>query len=140
MNTPTNCIFCTTTKRLIDFVPDGNDGADLIAKFTPEYGATLVVMSTDDAWQLFENNFKRPPVEISEHRWDEMLGVLPPVAWKTDPTGESFKISERTAGSITAIFVRIGDRYFEFSDSIGLPHRVCVNRVLDAITRAECRP
>ena len=87
------------------------------------------MMPTDTAWQRYENAFKSSPVEISEDRWNEMLGVLPPVAWTTDQTGESFKLSERTAGSITAIFVRIGERYFELSDSITLPHHTCTARV-----------
>ena len=60
-----------------------------------------------------------------------MLGVLPPVGWNySDPSFESFKLCERTAGSMTAIFVRIHNRYFEFSDTITLPHRTCVARVL----------
>ena len=33
------------------------------------------------------------------------------------PCSQSSKLSERTAGSITAIFVRIGDLYFELSDT-----------------------
>lgn len=59
-----------------------------------------------------------------------MLGVLPPVASKRDSGGESFKISELTAGTITAIFVRVHARYFEFSDTITLPHKECVARVV----------
>ena len=129
MTTPARCIFCTRTNRLIDFVPDGQDGAFLIATYATDYGTDLVMMPTDTAWQRYENAFKSSPVEISEDRWNEMLGVLPPVAWTTDQTGESFKLSERTAGSITAIFVRIGERYFELSDSITLPHRSCTARV-----------
>ena len=117
MTTPKNCVFCTTTNRVIDFIPDDCDGSAAIAKFAPEYGRALVILPFDDAWQRYENQFKSEPVEITEERWHEMLGVLPPVAWKSDSTGESFKISERTAGSITAIFVRIRHRYFELSDT-----------------------
>ena len=43
---PARCIFCTATNRIIDFVPDGNDGAALVAKCTPEYGPHLVVIPT----------------------------------------------------------------------------------------------
>ena len=137
MKTPARCIFCTRTNRLIDFVPDGHDGARLIATYVTDYGTDLVMMPTDTAWQRYENAFKSSPVEISEDRWNEMLGVLPPVAWTTDQTGESFKLGERTAGSITAIFVRIGERYFELSDSITLPHRACTARVRATFFPAE---
>ena len=137
MKTPARCIFCTRTNRLIDFVPDGHDGARLIATYVTDYGTDLVMMPTDTAWQRYENAFKSSPVEISEDRWNEMLGVLPPVAWTTDQTGESFKLSERTAGSITAIFVRIGERNFELSDSITLPHRACTARVRATFFPAE---
>jgi Protein of unknown function (DUF1419) len=130
MSIPKNRIFCTDTNRIIDFLPDAGDATAAIAKFTPEYGTALIVLRVDEAYQRFENSFKSEPVEITEERWDEMLGVLPPVGWKNDGTHESFKISERTAGSITAIFVRIKDRYFELSDTITLPHRDCVERVL----------
>ena len=125
-----NCLFCTTTNRVIDFIPDDSDGSAAIAKFAIEYGSALAILPLDDAWQRYENQFKSEPVEITEERWHEMLGVLPPMAWTSDSTGESFKISERTAGSITAIFVRIRDRYFELSDTCTLPHRECISRVL----------
>ena len=130
MSIPKNCVFCTNTYRIIDFVADAGDATATIAKFAPEYGDALIILPFEEAHQRFENSFKSAPVEITEERWDEMLGVLPPVAWKNDGAHESFKISERTAGSITAIFVRIGDRYFELSDTITLAHRECVERVL----------
>src|ERR1700682_4430792 len=113
MSIPKTCVFCTATKRIIAFVPDAGDVTAAIAKFAPEYGTALIVLPFEEAHQRFENSFKSESVEITEERWDEMLGVLPPVAWKNEGAHESFKISERTAGSITAIFVRIRDRYFQ---------------------------
>jgi hypothetical protein len=130
MSIPKNCVFCTDTNRIIDFVPDAGNATAAITKFAPEYGTALIILPFEEAHQRFENSFKSEPFEITEERWDEMLGVLPPVAWKNDGANESFKISERTAGSITAIFVRINNRYFELSDTITLPHRECVDRVL----------
>ena len=70
-----------------------------------------VVSQQDDFW-------RRAPVEITEERWMEMLGVLPPVGWEHGPGGEVFKLSERTSGNITAIFCRLGNRFFEMQDSI----------------------
>ena len=132
MATPKNCAFCTDTNRIIDFNPDHSDGAAAIARLTAEYGTKLIILPVDEAWARYENQFKSEPVEITKERWHEMLGVLPPVGWQfSDPSFESFKISERTAGSITAIFVRIHVRHFELSDTITLPHRECVSRVLE---------
>ena len=131
MSIPKNCVFCTTTNSLIDFIPDDSDGTAAIAKFTAEYGPALIILPVDEAWATYENQFKSEPVEITEERYHEMLNILPPVAWVFDaPSFESFKICELTAGSITAIFVRVHNRYFEFSDTITLPHRACVTRVL----------
>jgi uncharacterized protein DUF1419 len=130
MSIPKNCVFCTATNRIIDFVPDAGDATAALAKFALEYGTALIILPFEEAHQRFENSFKSDPSEITDERWDYMLGVLPPVGWKNDGKHESFKISERTAGSITAIFVRIDDRYFELSDTITLPHHECVDRVL----------
>ena len=61
------------------------------------------------------------PVQITADRFNEMLGVLPPVGWESQSNGEVFKLSERTSGMITAIFCRLGDRYFEMQDRIDMP-------------------
>ena len=122
MTTPKNCVFCTATNRLIDFIPDNSDGSATIARFVPEYGSALIILPVVDAWQRHENSCKSEPVEITRDRFHEMLNILPPVAWNyNDPSFESFKMSERTTGSITAIFVRIHDRYFAFSNTCTLP-------------------
>ena len=49
------------------------------------------------------------------------------------------RVAQRSpsTGSITTIFVRIHDRYFAFSDTFTLPHRVCVARVLEKSLFAE---
>jgi hypothetical protein len=131
MSASKNCVFCTATNRLIDTIPDGDDGTTAIAKLAPDYGSALVVLSLDEAVARYENSFKSEPIEISKERWWEMLEVLPPVGWKHGAhNSESFKLSERTAGLVTAIYVRVGTRYFELSDKITLPHKQCLARVL----------
>lgn len=124
-----NCIFDPVKLRLIDVIPEGSDGKAWFEKHGNEYGDNLIVLSLDEGAKRQEESFKSPPQEISEEKWMEMLCVLPPVSWKHDSTGESFKLSERTSGTITAIFVRIGQRFFTFSDSIYTPHAECVARV-----------
>ena len=69
-----------------------------------------------------EEMFKSKPARITEERFIEMLEVLPPVGWVRRDGCESFKLSERTSGNITAIFARIGADYFEMQDSIFTKH------------------
>jgi hypothetical protein len=83
-----------------------------------------------------EDMFRHPPQPITEDRFVEMLEVLPPVGWIRGDGAESFKLSERTSGSITSIFCRIGNRYFEMADSITLPHNEIVTRCAGSMERA----
>lgn len=73
--------------------------------------------------QASEDYFRHGPIAISEERYIDMLEVLPPVAWYgIGSAEESFKLSERTSGNITAIFCRLDERYFEMQDSIFMKH------------------
>ena len=65
--------------------------------------------------------------EVTAERFDEMLCVLPPMQWHRAKTSESFKMSEITAGDITACFVRIGGRFFEGYGRVTTP----ADRLLD---------
>jgi hypothetical protein len=47
-----------------------------------------------------------PIVEITEERWDEMLGVLPPIAWKYEDGIERFNMSEFMIADVTQQFVK----------------------------------
>ena len=123
-----NAIFCPATNRIIDMIPAGSDGATWFATHGTKYGTGLVVLDFDEAHKRYENSFKSEPVEITEDKWHEMLGCLPPVGWKHDASGESFKMSERMAGAITGIYVRIGERFFQFYDDIRTPHPECLAR------------
>ena len=69
-----------------------------------------------------ENYFRHAPVKITRERFFEMLEVLPPVGWIHEGNAESFKLSERTSGNITAIFAAVAGQYFEMSDSIFMSH------------------
>jgi len=93
-----------------------------------EYPGVLLGES-ETIYTEWENSFKSPPVEVTEARFLEMLEVLPPVSWVHGAANtESFKISERLFGDITAIFCKIGNRYFEMSDNIRMPHAEIVKR------------
>jgi hypothetical protein len=66
------------------------------------------------------------PQRINAERWEEMLNVLPPKRWMQDGEGESFKFMEMTWGDLGLIFCRLGEDYWEFTDSHSLTHeQIC---------------
>lgn len=128
-------IYCNRTNRIVESVPRGIPSATVIELLQERYGDQLIALPFEDAWLRFENFLRSPPTETTAQRFDETLNVLPPVAWKTDSDGESFKISERLAGTITAIFVRIGTRYVTFHDDIRTPHSECCRRAAEYLSQ-----
>lgn len=92
------------------------------------------IMANFEEWcQKKEQSFCHGPQQTTKERFWDMLEVLPPVGWKTTESGESFKLSERTSGLITAIFCRIGDNYFELYDKITLGHDEIIKRCSELI-------
>jgi len=67
-----------------------------------------------------EASYRTKPIEITRAEFIYALEVLPPVGWHTVKGVESFKISERYYGQMTAIYARVGKRYFTFRDAITL--------------------
>lgn len=122
-------VYCSRTNRIIDFVEGYGTTSSALSRLMPEYGPDLVVLPFADAHRRYEEQFKSPPVSISPERYWEMLEVLPPYGFVNRGMEESFKLCERTAGNITAIFARVGDRHFELSDSIFLNHDTIIARV-----------
>lgn len=127
---PYDVVFCTKTNSIIDILNPAIDTKALLAQLSVQYGPDLIILGSAEAMRRYENAFKTEPAEITEERYTEMLNVLPPVAW-TNANGESFKISERLAGAVTAIFVRIGERYVTFHDDIRTPHEECCRRAAE---------
>lgn len=121
-------IFCTRTAQAIDVLAPGQNGTERMAVLAATYGPHLVLLTPEEALIRYEAAFISGVEGISEERFHEMLNILPPAGWKTDSDGESFKMCEHTAGRITAIFVRIGERYATFSDRMSTPHRECCRR------------
>jgi hypothetical protein len=78
--------------------------------------------------QLNEQRFNQPPIEINEERWNEMMGVLPPMKWRSGCGAESFMICEATVSHFHSIFCKVSDRYFEMTDSKFLTHEEIVGR------------
>lgn len=115
-------VYCTRTNRIIDFVTGYGNAGTALSTLDKDYGPDLVVLPFADANRRYEDGFRAPPVAITIERYWEMLEILPPVGFVNTGMEESFKMSERTAGNITAIFARVGDRYFELADSLFMKH------------------
>ena len=128
-NTPV--VFCQSTNRLIDFLNRGETAEQGISRLAPDYGDALIVVPVIDAHERYEASFKTPVSEITAEDYDWLLNCLPPVAWSHAGGAESFKMSERTAGNVTTIVVKMRGRFFKFSDLISLPHAECCQRVSD---------
>ncbi len=128
-------IYCSTKNSIIDYVrlSVGETDDQAIRRLTPEYGTALSALSANEAHDRYEAGFKTNVREISAEEFDDALNVLPPEAWTHASGGESFKISERIAGRVTAIYVSLRGHYFRFDDDIRTPHEECLKRAADFI-------
>lgn len=86
----------------------------------------------DDVYRAAENSCKTEPQEITREQFIYALEVLPPVGWRTAKGVESFKMSERFYGNVTAIYARVEKRYFTFNDLITLPADAIADRVANS--------
>lgn len=136
MTSPTHVIYCTASNRIIDYLRANEPAEQQIARLSTEYGTRLEVLPAEEAMDRFEASFKTPVTAISAEHYDYALNCLPPVQWIRRAGGETFKMSERMAGAVTAIYVTIGDKYFRFYDDIRLPHEECLKRVADYLATA----
>ena len=132
----THCVYNPKTNNIVSMVVpcEAGDFAAYSGKLISEIlveDSVNVVMDFDEAWKHKTESCKSEPVEITKEQWWEMLEVLPPVAWTNRRGAESFKMSERYCGDITAIYCRIGEKYYSFSDSIRMEHEKIVQKVLD---------
>jgi hypothetical protein len=94
-----------------------------LAELMEEYGHPQIeVLSWEEAAQLHRAKFIAPPKRISEERFDYLLNVLPPCKWTRHASSESFHVSEHITDDIVTWCVRVGDSYWEISDSCTLTH------------------
>lgn len=127
-NSP-HVVYCIRQHQFIDLAQDRASAETALKRYAPEYGPNLVVLDRDVAIACHEAAFRSAVSEIAPDKWGDMLGVLPPMAWRQDGLGESFKLSEYLTGAITSIYVAIDGRYFTFHDNAALPHAECCARV-----------
>lgn len=120
-------IYCQRTHSIINFI---TDGATVVpADYASQYGGDLVIISFEEAARRREEAFRQPVSETTRGHFWYSLECLPPVGWHTASGVESFKISERYSGNLTAIFARLGNRYFTLRDDIRLPAEEIAARV-----------
>ena len=68
------------------------------------------------------------PKLISAEFFDEALDVLPPLNWITTHNGTTFMMSEFDISYITAIYAKIGNKCYFFSDSYTLTHEEIIEK------------
>jgi hypothetical protein len=91
----------------------------------------MEIITSDEAVAKIEALSKEAPILIDAEAYDDALNMLPPMGWVHDCDASSFKMSERTNGRITRIYVRLGRHYFRFSAEYTMSHADAV-----AIVRA----
>jgi hypothetical protein len=106
-NSP-HAVYCVRKHQFIDMAEDRASAETALKRYMPDYGPNLVVLSQDDAMACHAAAFRSEVSEITAATWEDMLGVLPPMPWRNDGLGESFKLSEYLTGSITSIYVALG--------------------------------
>lgn len=113
--------------------PDGRGkfGGRTLDEIRKEY-PTAIECSIDTAIERDQDYWRTDPIEITEADYWEMLEILPPVSWVQRHGSESFKMSERTSGSITGIYCQIGDRFFTFQDVIYMKHDHIIEKVINS--------
>ena len=128
INEDTKCFYQPGESGIVDVArPDGKsaiDKEDLTAICKRYPGAVL--MPFNEACRQADAA-KRARLctgahEITEEKWIYALEVLPPMDWVRHQGSESFKMSELTSGNLTAIYCRIGDKYYTLTEDVKMPH------------------
>lgn len=139
MAIPEKVFFSASLPGIIDFVMENGrshiTGEDLAAIRSRYPDAEIIAF--DEAVRQRDDIFKEEPIRISKEKFIEMLEVLPPLHWRSSGNSESFKLSEFTCGSITAICCRIGDEYWQLKDHYSLSHEIIVDRCRRASIKKE---
>lgn len=89
----------------------------------------IQLMDIDEFISIIEQRATTDPEEITEDRYWDLLGVLPPWGWHRGGDTESFYMSEFLNGRVTTHVVRLGDRYFSFNAPVMTRHADRVAKV-----------
>ena len=125
--------------RAIDVIVEDDDGTQrgLYSGKTDEelaeqYGAEVKVATTQDYSNAFEAAYRTEPAPVTTEYFEEMRDVLPPQDWRRSRGMETFKMQEHTAGRMTLILARHGERCWAFTDLYSLTHDEIVEKIIKA--------
>lgn len=129
-----------TAPTAIDIVRD--DGRSLIngetqADIELRY-PNVCIMTSDELQLMQEAAYCSDPVMISENKFIEMLGCLPPMKWNNRGHTETFMMSEFMSGRITGIYCRIGAVFFSFFGICSLTHDEIVAKCMVTRDALNC--
>ena len=119
MNTPmtaTHVFFQRSSNSIIDTCTNENPPRSYIQYETLEeinkrYPGTEYI-KFEAAIKIKDDANRKPVSEITKKLFWEMLEVLPPVKWTQSGNSESFKMSERWSGCITAFMHELMNNIF----------------------------
>ena len=107
----------------IDYMVDGkgiHSGSTLEETLKKYPSARLMTTFEFVAWQDSFNI--APPVMISEEEFHEAFEILPPLDFKSNDGGMSFKMSEFIVGNITRIYATLNGNFFKMQNIATLAH------------------
>ena len=125
--------------RAIDVIVEDDDGTQrglycgkTGEELAEQYGAEVKVATTQDYSAAFEAAYRTEPAPVSIERFESMRDVLPPQDWRRSRGMETFKMQEHTAGRMTLILARHGERCWAFTDLYSLTHDEIVEKIIKA--------
>lgn len=129
---PEMCLYSAASRSVIDtFRPDGktwfmNQTVEEVRKRYPD----VEKMTLDEAVQRCEQAcIDLVARAITYEDFNEALECLPPNGWVRQGNSESFKCCEHYSGRVTAIYARIGEKYYTFRDICSLKHDDIIAKV-----------
>jgi hypothetical protein len=93
---------------------------------------SAVMIDYKEAVEQIENRCKTEPRQINAEDYYYALEVFPLEQRTSGGDFETFKMSQRTNGRVTAIYARIGNSYWMFQDVYSLNHLEIIARVRTA--------
>lgn len=90
---------------------------------------TALIVDYQVAVEQIESGCKTDPRRIDIEDFEYALNSLPPQQWQGGAEYETFKMSERTNGRVTAVYARIGSSYWMFRDVHTISHVEIVMKI-----------
>lgn len=121
---PTQCFYVEGAKSIIDTLDErgyGTFSGMILEQMERKYPGVKICDLDTIAKRIEDSNLTKP-IEITEEQFIEALECLPPEDWQQIGGEESFKCMERTSGRVTAIYARLGIKYYTFQGIYNMKH------------------